>query len=228
LSNRPKRVNPRPSRLQPRQQQQDRSRRTRVLIWGALGLLVAVAVVIGVAVADSSSGGDGVETGFAETLGDPLPPDDDTDDAVGLLAPSFRAQTTQNTDVVDVITDDGTVRAIGFFTHWCSHCRAEVPRVSKWLADNDVPAGVELVAVSTSVDAGAPNYPPSAWFEREDWPGDVLSDSDQDTIATAYGLANFPYWVLVDGDGLVVERFTGELTEAEFTAFMDRAEAAVA
>ncbi|MGI9601324.1 MAG: TlpA family protein disulfide reductase [Acidimicrobiales bacterium] len=228
MSNRPKRVDPTPARLQARQNSESESQRARWLIWAGLGVILVIAIVIGVAVAQTNTSNDeGIATGFAETFGDPLPLYDGTGNAVGLAAPSMRAQSVQTAEVIDVDIDDGTVRAIGFFAHWCPHCQDEVPRVVDWLSSNELPDGVEVVAVSTSVDEGAPNYPPAAWFDREDWPDPVLADSDEDTIANAYGLAGFPYWVLVAGDGTVIERRSGELTEAEFTAMIDQAAASL-
>ena len=35
-------------------------------------------------------------------------------------------------------------------------------------------------------------------------------DDAQNSISAAYGLVSFPYYVLVDGTGTVVQRLTGE------------------
>ena len=119
--------------------------------------------------------------------------------------------------MIEIQPDDGTIRLIGFFAHWCPHCQREVPRVAQWLNENGLPNGVEVVAISTSVREGTPNYPPSEWFEAENWPTQVLVDSPEKTIAEAYGLTGFPFWVLVDGEGVVVHRSSGELTEEQFS-----------
>ena len=52
---------------------------------------------------------------------------------------------------------------------------------------------------------------PSAWLRKEKWPTEVLLDSEDYAAANAYGLSAFPFYVLVDGDGKVVERFSGEV-----------------
>ena len=153
------------------------------------------------------------ETGTVEIIGEALPPDE----SVGHVAPGFKAQPNTSAEMVEIQPDDGTIRLIGFFAHWCPHCQREVPRVAQWLNENSLPNGVEVVAISTSVREGTPNYPPSEWFEAENWPTQVLVDSPEKTIAEAYGLTGFPFWVLVDGEGVVVHRSSGELTEEQFS-----------
>ena len=153
-----------------------------------------------------------LEKGKVTILGDPIP----VDPEIGYLAPSFTAQLNDGSELVTIDPADGTVRLIGFFAHWCPHCQREVPRVSRWLEENGVPAEIEILAVSTAVREGTPNYPPSEWFIKERWPTDIFVDNQDNDLAAAYGLAGFPYWVLVDATGRVVHRSSGELTEEQF------------
>ena len=153
-----------------------------------------------------------IENGEVVILGDPIP----IDSEIGYLAPAFKAQLNDGTELVTVDPADGTVRLIGFFAHWCPHCQREVPRVSKWLEENGVPTEIEILAVSTAVREGTPNYPPSEWFNKERWPTDIFVDNQDNDLAAAYGLAGFPYWVLIDATGRVVHRSSGELTEEQF------------
>ena len=153
-----------------------------------------------------------LEKGKVTILGDPIP----VDSEIGYLAPSFKAQLNTGSELVTIDPADGTVRLIGFFAHWCPHCQREVPRVSRWLEENGVPAEIEILAVSTAVREGTPNYPPSEWFIKERWPTDIFVDNQDNDLAAAYGLAGFPYWVLVDATGRVVHRSSGELTEEQF------------
>tara|TARA_Y100000768_G_scaffold352108_1_gene303456 strand:+ start:362 stop:1129 length:768 start_codon:yes stop_codon:yes gene_type:complete len=160
-----------------------------------------------------------LEKGEVTILGDPIP----LDSEIGYLAPSFKAQLNEGSELVTVDPADGTVRLIGFFAHWCPHCQREVPRVSKWLEENGVPTEIEILAVSTAVREGTPNYPPSEWFIEARWPTDVFVDNQDNDLAAAYGLAGFPYWVLVDATGRVVHRSSGELTEEQFGYLVDLA-----
>ena len=160
-----------------------------------------------------------LEKGKVTILGDPIPADPE----IGYLAPSFKAQLNTGSELVTIDPADGTVRLIGFFAHWCPHCQREVPRVSKWLEENGVPTEIEILAVSTAVREGTPNYPPSEWFTKERWPTDIFVDNEDNDLAAAYGLAGFPYWVLVDATGRIAHRSSGELTEEQFGYLVDLA-----
>ena len=183
--------------------------------------LIAAAVAVAMIIA-AVSGGPGesdkpaisAETGFAEIIGDALPPLAEPDAAVGSTMPIIEA-TSLAGDPVSYKPTDGVARVIGFFAHWCPHCQAELPRTSSWIADNPT-EGVEFVAVSTAVDDTRDNYPPSAWFEREGWPGEIAVDSPTGALSAGFGLTSFPFWVAVDADGTIVSRSAGELDDARF------------
>ena len=218
MSNRPKvqksRSGPRPSGGQPE------AGSNPLLKWMIIGVVAMVAV--GVAVA-FLAGGDAEERDQSSDVpqvsdvnieGEPLAPFDgqEPDPAMETLAPAFAATTFDGVEV-SVLPGDATAKVIGFFAHWCQHCRRELPRIVDWLAANQLPAGVEVIAVSTAVDSGRPNYPPSSWFEKEQWPAVAVRDSESNEIGEAYGLRGFPYMVAVDADGMVVARVSGELTD---------------
>ena len=106
---------------------------------------------------------------------------------------------------------DGEPTVIGFFAHWCPVCQDEVDELADHLRDGGLPDDVRVVAVSTSVRPEEDNYPPSAWFADEQWPTPILLDDDNSTLAQAYGLSAFPFWVVVDADGTVVGRLSGAI-----------------
>ena len=143
-----------------------------------------------------------------------LPAYDDSgeDPAVGTPAPVVEGFDFEGDPVT--IGGAGTPHVVIFLAHWCPHCQAEVPRVQEWLDDGNLPEGVQVRSVSTSMDASRPNYPPEAWLEREGWTSPVLVDGDG-SVADAYGLSAFPYFVFVDADGQVAGRATGEMEVAE-------------
>ncbi|MDQ2689883.1 MAG: hypothetical protein M3Y29_06380, partial [Chloroflexota bacterium] len=79
------------------------------------------------------------------------------------------------------------------------------------MAANGVPEGVEVVTISTSINQAQPNYPPSAWLEREGWTAPTLIDDANSSALAALGMTSFPGFVFVDADGNVVMRTTGEI-----------------
>ena len=113
------------------------------------------------------------------------------------------------------IDDDERPKIIIFLAHWCSHCQEEAKLLKKYFSIHGVSTAVDGYAVATAIDSNKPNYPPDKWLEREGWPYQIVSDTSDDSIAKAFGVNAFPYWVLVDSEGKVVSRVKGSLTENE-------------
>ena len=187
-----------------------------LFLWGFLGLLVVLFAVIAVV---SRTGGP--EMTAAEASGETLPTFAEGDDpAVGQPAPTLTGQTIDG-EAITIEPGDGTPKAIAFLAHWCPHCQREVPVVQQWLEQGGLPEGVEIYAVATGIDRNRPNFPPQDWLDRENFEVPTLVDGN-DAARNAYGLATYPYWVLVDGDGEVVERWSGESSEQEIDARIGR------
>jgi cytochrome c biogenesis protein CcmG/thiol:disulfide interchange protein DsbE len=130
-----------------------------------------------------------------------------SDPAVGQTIPTVTSPTGS-------IELDGTAKVILFLAHWCPHCQAEVPVVQAWVDGGNLPDDVELISVSTAIDPNRPNYPPSEWFERENWTAPVIED-ESGAVANAYGMTAFPYFVFVNADGTVAGRITGEVPASD-------------
>jgi thiol-disulfide isomerase/thioredoxin len=139
----------------------------------------------------------------------PLPDDDRAvDSAVGSTAPRLAGKSFAGEPV---LVDPGKPTLLIGLAHWCSHCRAEVPRLVEWWRQGGVPTGVDVIGISTAVVEQRPNYPPSAWLEKEQFPWPVIADSIEGDAATAIGLTSFPYFVMLAEDGTVLWRASGEL-----------------
>lgn len=118
------------------------------------------------------------------------------------------------------ITRDGRAKMILFLAHWCSVCRQEVPIIVDWLPGADIPENVDLYTVSTGVDRNQTNYPPSEWLEEEGWTLPVVMDDNLRTVANAFGLPAYPYFVFVDAEGNVAGRLTGGLPADTLSALI--------
>jgi thiol-disulfide isomerase/thioredoxin len=202
-----------------------KAKRNRTILWGALAVVVVIAVVVAVVASggnDDSASATKWETASVKVTGTPLPEFDaeaSPDPAVGETVPTLDGTSIFDGTPVTIGPDSGAgePQVIVFVAHWCPHCQAEVPRLVE-LAKDGVFDGVKVSAVATATNDGADNYPASAWLQREDWSFPVLADSPTGTAAQAYGLTSYPYFVMVNADGTVAGRGSGELTEDQLTA----------
>lgn len=198
-----------------------RRRKVRTVVVAAAGAALLLGVAVGATLLSDSGAPTGVaETRPVEITGDPLPQlGPGTDPTVGMPVPELRGRSFDGSQVA--IADDGVPKAIWFLAHWCPHCQAEVPRIVDLVTADGVPEGVDLYSVSTGADPTAANYPPSAWLEREGWTIPVLTDDRSGSAARAYGLNAFPFLVLVDADGRVVSRTSGEIDPGTLQSMLD-------
>lgn len=158
------------------------------------------------------------EVGPVEIRGDALPDHTDTDiasdPARGMAAPIVIGEDFDgNTVRIDAAADGPTLAV--FLAHWCPHCNREVPRINQLRDEGKFPQGLAIIGVSTGIDPGRPNWPPSEWFQDMDWTYPVIADGvdlERQTFiaADAYGLDGFPFMVLIGDDGKVLARWSGE------------------
>jgi thiol-disulfide isomerase/thioredoxin len=138
------------------------------------------------------------------------------DPAIGKAAPVLTGRGFDGKKVT--IGGAGEPRMLVFLSHACPHCQAEVPRIVK-LAKQGKLDGIEVDTVTTSTNPDYANYPPSKWLAREKWPfSTVLNDDEASRALLGYGGSAFPYFVLLDAQGNVVARASGELAPKTIAA----------
>jgi thiol-disulfide isomerase/thioredoxin len=198
-----------------------------------VGAIIAIVIGGAAIVAISSSGSDSASTSgsiseFSDITvsGEALPSFDSvstaTDTAIGLPAPVVSGQGFTGTEIT---TDGaGTPTLLVFLAHWCPHCQREVPLLVEWEKDGKTPTGVDVIAVATGTDPANPNFPPSEWLAREEFPAlwPVIADSADKKAANAFGLSGYPYFVLVDAQGNVFKRLSGEIPMDELTSIINQ------
>ena len=188
-------------------------------------ILIAVIVIAGLAAVaffvsnrgePASIAEAGEQTSEVTIDGAPLAPmpsgiqiSDETDAAVGAEAPTLTGTTFDDEEIV--IGNDGRPKAIYFLAHWCSHCQAEVPVVQSLIDAGRQPDGMDVYAVSTSVDRGQGNYPASTWLEEEGFTPTTIRDDEASSALQAFGGSSFPYVVYLDSENRVISRSAGEL-----------------
>jgi thiol-disulfide isomerase/thioredoxin len=143
--------------------------------------------------------------------------DPDNDPARGKIAPVLNGFGFDGAPLT--IAPTGKPMLVVFLAHWCSHCNAEVPRLIEWKNSGTMPGDMEVIGVSTGARDDAPNWPPSQWVVDKGWPWPVMADSEDQGAALAFGVSGYPGLLLLDGDGKVLARRSGEASIEELKAW---------
>ena len=166
-----------------------------------------------------------------EVAGDPLPAydpasDPSADSAVGMAAP-----------VVTGSDFDGNAMTLGgettnatmlvFLAHWCPHCNAEVPRILEVNNNGGIPANLDVIGISTGADETRPNSPPYEWIADMGWLWPTMADNEQQAAIQANGGTVYPFLVILDADGTVIARTSGELSVDDLTVWISDAMASI-
>jgi len=204
---------------------------------GAIAVIIAVVLVVGRGSSSSSTttsttgnsseatqpvNGDAVaaaEYQLVQAQGEMLLAleDPDNDPARGKIAPVLNGFGFDGAPLT--VAPTGKPMLVVFLAHWCSHCNAEVPRLIEWKNSGTMPADMEVFGVSTGARDDAPNWPPSQWVVDKGWPWPVMADSEDQNAALAFGVSGYPGMILLDGNGKVLARRSGEASIEELKAW---------
>jgi thiol-disulfide isomerase/thioredoxin len=216
------------------------SRNRTLLI--VVGVAVAILGLAGIAVLagggdDSSSGvldpsetvvessGDVEQNRPIEVEGDNVPTLDKTispDPALGTALPTISGQSFDGTPVSIGGAGDGPTMVV-YLAHSCPHCNDEIPELIELNNRDGVPADMRVVGVSTGVDNAAPNYPPSEWLDDKGWPWEAMADDADSSAFVLSGGSGFPYLVILDADGNILARDSGEKSAEDLAVWIQDA-----
>lgn len=196
-------------------------------IGAAIAVIVGVAAVVAITMsgsADDSVSGDITTYGTVTVAGEALPvhPSSGDDPAIGMAAPVLTGEGfTGNV----VTTAPGNPTLLIFLAHWCPNCQAEVPKLVQWYESGGVPDSLDVIGVATQIDPTLPNFPPSKWLTRENFPKlwPVMVDDAKGSAANAMGADGWPYFVLLDADGKVMVRRSGQISPEDLSSVVDTA-----
>ena len=166
--------------------------------------------------------------GPVDVLGEALVqlPQEGDDPAVGRVAPSLVGISTEG-DAIRIDTSDGTAKMLVFVAHWCPHCNDEIPRLNEMSDAGAFPDDLEIVAISTAAGPDRPNWPPDEWLrDTMAWEYPAMLDG-LDLVegayiaAAAYGVSGFPFVVLVNPDGTVAARWSGQREPEQISEYLE-------
>ena len=228
-----------------------RSRSRTPYVLAALAAVVVVIAVVAIVVAGSGeeadapsptaapapgATGDASSSGAIDPVaarvivrGDALAPFEgatDSDPVIGSAAPALTGTDYDGTPTEIRPGSDGPMMLV-FLAHWCPHCNDEIPVLNEWRDSGAIPEDLRIVGVSTGVDPERPNYPPDEWLVEKDWQWDVLADGPFDGSAPpaaleAYGVTGYPFFTVIDADGNVAARGSGQLPIEQLEALVAR------
>ena len=183
-------------------------------IWWIIGGVVGLGLIVWLAFSIASDPGQDESIGFGEVSveGDNLPVYNDPtvqDVAVGLTAPTVSGADWNDTDIT--IGADGRPKIVIFLAHWCPHCQNEVPVVQDWVNSGGLGEDVDMYGITVLTNRLQGNWPPQQWLEDEGWTVPTIMDDQENSAVAAYGLRGTPFYVVLDGEGTVVARYSGEV-----------------
>lgn len=205
-------------------------------IFIGLGLVVVVSAILAVVAGGGSESAttttvpstDGsvaaAEYQPVTVTGDALAPlgDSGTDASGGASGPVLKGFTHEGAPI-EVASEKGAPTMLVFLAHWCPHCNREIPRLNDWKKRGLVPDNLRVVGITTASRNDQANWPPSEWIKSMDWTFEVMADSDKQQASAAYGVDGFPFMVILDAQGKVAKRFSGEVEVADLVSIIDTA-----
>jgi cytochrome c biogenesis protein CcmG/thiol:disulfide interchange protein DsbE len=123
--------------------------------------------------------------------------------ARGVEAPTFVLPLLGSQTTVDLADKRGEVVLVNFWATWCKPCEDEMPAMDR-LYRSLKPEGFEMLAISVDEEAAVVEQ----FQQRLGVEFPILLDPLQD-ISRKYQTTGFPESLLIDRNGMIVERYIG-------------------
>lgn len=115
-------------------------------------------------------------------------------------------KTADDKSVKEVLVDSSKHNLIVFWASWCGPCRMEIPQIKKLYESK----GTDLNVVSISVDKDRNAWKKAMQKEQMPWKQFLLPEGETYAMLDKkYNLQTIPIWVLLDGQGKVVDQHVG-------------------
>lgn len=158
-------------------------------------ILVGIAVI---ATACSSTSGTDVATSA---------PSQETE-----IAPIFSVETSKGVDfsLTEHIANDGRPIFLNLWASWCFPCREEMPAIDR---SSQAFPGVAFIGVSVQ-----DSRTDAEDFTKEIGVTYLIGFDDENDVDDAYKPLGLPASYIISGDGVIVERIFGKVTEEDLAA----------
>lgn len=112
----------------------------------------------------------------------------------------------------------GSITVLVFWATWCTPCREELPRLSH-LSQQYAAQGVRFLAISVDDPKDFAKIQP--FFHEQNVTLTTWTGADTDTLSRL-GLGDVvPATLVLDADGEIIGRISGEARDADVTAYLD-------
>jgi thiol-disulfide isomerase/thioredoxin len=112
----------------------------------------------------------------------------------------------------------GSITVISFWATWCTPCRAELPRLSK-LSEQYRANGVRFIAISVDESKDFAKIEP--FLHQQNITLDIWTGADLDTL-DRLAIGNIvPATIVLDKNGEIIGRISGEARDADVTGYLD-------
>ena len=123
-------------------------------------------------------------------------------------APIFSVETQQGEfSLSDHIADDGRPVFLNLWASWCFPCREEMPAIDAAASAHPEVAFIGVAVQDTQAEAES--------FAEEIGVSYLLGFDTDDVVNDAYRPLGLPASYIIDGDGVIVERIFGKVTEED-------------
>jgi thiol-disulfide isomerase/thioredoxin len=112
----------------------------------------------------------------------------------------------------------GSITVISFWATWCTPCREELPRLSK-LQQQYATSGVRFLAISVDNPKDFAKIEP--FLHQQNITLDVWEGADIDTLDHLALGDVVPATLILDKNGEVVGRISGEARDSDVTGYLD-------
>lgn len=128
-------------------------------------------------------------------------------------------------DNVSLADYKGKTVLVNFWTTWCRVCMTEMPHVQKLhegFLEQDEDGDVAILSVNVTSQEGSAKGV-RQYADKRELTFPIVLDS-RGSAAEAYRVSAYPTTFIIDGDGVIRERFVGAISYADMKKRMNRAQ----